>query len=183
MYATGWSFGGIIAFEVARQLLNSGVVVKGVLLIDSPNPLNHVPLSDELIDSIAKLGDPNSASSNRISFLVKRQFQMNSQILLNYDPAMGSGPYPQLVLLRSREDYCASGGLEIPEWLSRRGGVADRLSAIAGWEKIVGAPVKCIDIEGNHFQPFQSPYVRVCPIFSPTCVENMTDFDDFLCNC
>ena len=183
LYATGWSFGGIIAFEVARQLLNDGVAVKGVVLIDSPNPLNHVPLSDELIDSIVKLSDPSSASSNRISFLVKRQFQMNSQILFNYNPAMGSGPYPQPVLLRSREDYCPSGGLEVPEWLFRRSDVVDRLSAIAGWEKIVGAPVKCIDIEGNHFQPFQSPYVRVSNLYPNACVENMTDFDDFLCNC
>jgi thioesterase domain-containing protein/acyl carrier protein len=163
LYATGWSFGGIIAFEVARQLLDSGVVVKGVVLIDSPSPLNHTPLSDELIDSIVKIGDPNSASSSRMSFLVKRQFQMNSQMLLNYSPDTGTGPNPQLVLLRSREDYSPSGGPEIPEWLSRRG---NHLPAIAGWEKIVGAPVKCIDIEGNHFQPFQSPYVRFCPIFA-----------------
>ncbi|KAH9041988.1 polyketide beta-ketoacyl-synthase [Lactarius pseudohatsudake] len=164
LYATGWSFGGIIAFEVARKLLDSGVVVKGVVLIDSPSPLNHVPLSDELIDSIVKFDGPNSASSNRRSLLVKRQFQMNSQILVSYDPAMGSGPYPQLVLLRSCEGYYPSGGPEIPEWLSHRG---DRLSAIVGWEKIVGAPVKYIDIAGNHFQPFQTPFVRDRPIFAP----------------
>ncbi|KAF8271958.1 hypothetical protein EI94DRAFT_1796609 [Lactarius quietus] len=156
LYVIGWSFGGIIAFEVARQLLSSGVVVKGVVLIDSPSPLNHVPLSDELIDSIVNTGDPKSASSNRMSFLVKRQFQMNSQILINYDPAMGSGPNPQLVQLHSREGYSPGGGPEIPEWLSRR---EERLPAITGWEKIVGAPVKCIDIEGNHFQPFQSSYI------------------------
>ena len=163
LFATGWSFGGIIAFEVARQLLDSGVVVKGVVLVDSPSPLNHVPLSDELIDYIMKLDGPKSASSDRTSLLIKRQFQMNSQLLVGYNPATGSGPYPQLVLLRSCEDYCPSGGPEIPEWLSRRD---DRLSAIVGWEKVVGAPVKCIDIAGNHFQPFQSPYVRVHSIFA-----------------
>ncbi|KAI9443347.1 putative polyketide synthase [Lactarius indigo] len=160
----GWSFGGIIAFEVARQLLDSSVVVKGVVLIDSPSPLNHVPLSDELIDSIVKFDGPNSASSDRRGLLVKRQFQMNSQILVSYDPAMESGPYPQLVLLRSCEGYCPSGGPEIPEWLSLRG---DRLSAIVSWEKVVGAPVKCIDIAGNHFQPFLTPFVRDHQIFAP----------------
>jgi iterative type I PKS product template protein len=164
LYAIGWSFGGVIAFEVARQLLESGVVVKGVVLIDSPSPLNHTPLSDELIDLIVKIGNPNS---NRMSSLVKRQFQMNSQMLLNYSPDTGTSSNPQLVLLRSREDYSPCDGPEIPEWLSRR---VNHLPAIAGWEKIVGAPVKCIDIEGNHFQPFQSPYVRVCPIFTPPCL-------------
>jgi hypothetical protein len=123
-----------------------------------------------LIDSIVKLDGPNTASSNRMSLLVKRQFQMNSQILVSYDPAMGSGPYPQLVLLRSCEDYCPSGGPEIPEWLSRRG---DRLSAIVSWEKVVGAPVKCIDIAGNHFQPFESPFVRVRPIFASRVLKTL----------
>lgn len=167
LYAIGWSFGGIVAFEVARQLLASDVVVKGVVLIDSPSPLNHTPLSDELIDSIVNIGDPKLASSNHMNSLVKRQFQMNSQMLLNYSPAAETGPIPQLVLLRSREDYSPSGGPEIPEWLSRG---RKLVPAVAGWENIVGVPVKCIDIEGNHFQPFQSPYVRASPIFPPTYV-------------
>lgn len=142
-------------------------MVKGVVLIDSPSPLNHTPLSDEFIDSIVNIGDLKLASSNRMSFLVKRQFQTNSQMLLKYSPTAGTGPIPQLVLLRSREDYSPSGGPEIPEWLSRG---RNHVSAVAGWEEMVGIPVKCIDIEGNHFQPFQSPYVRIGPIFSPTRV-------------
>ena len=156
----GWSFGGIIAFEAARQLLKSGVAVKGVVFIDSPSPLNHVPLSDGLIESVVKL-DHNAAPSN-IGWLVKRQFQMNSQLLLEYDPNMGGGPYPQVVLLRSCENYCPGGSLEIPDWLSNRNS-----DCSTGWETIVGVPVKCIEIPGHHFQPFQSPYVRVCPFFPP----------------
>lgn len=160
LYFTGWSFGGVIAFEVARQLLKSGVVVKGVVLIDSPSPRNHVPLSDALIESTVKL-DRNPVPSN-IGALVKRQFQMNSRMLIEYDPTAGGGPYPQLVLLCSCENYCPSDGLEIPDWLSNRN---NRRSA--GWETIVGVPVKCIEIPGHHFQLFHSPYVRVRPVFSP----------------
>ena len=149
----GWSFGGIIAFEVARHLLKSDVAVKGVILIDSPSPLNHVPLSDGLIDSIVKLNRNSS-----VGLLVKRQFQMNSQMLLHYDPTVDGGPYPQLVLLCSREDYYPDGGLEVPGWLSSNG---HRHSAAAGWETIVGKPIKCIDIPGHHFQLFHNHYVRV----------------------
>jgi hypothetical protein len=138
-------------------LLKSGVVVKGVVLIDSPSPLDHVPLSDALIESIVKL-DRNPVPSN-IGLLVKRQFQMNSRILVEYDPTIGGGPYPQLVLLRSCENYCP-GDLELPDWLSSRD---NGLST--GWETIVGVPIKCIEIPGHHFQPFHSPYVRVCPVF------------------
>ena len=134
--------------------------MKGVVLIDSPSPLNHVPLSDALIESIVKL-NRGSVSSN-IGLLVKEQFQMSSRMLLDYDPIAAGGPYPQLVLLCSCENYEPGGGLEVPGWLSDRG---DRRSAAAGWETIVGKPVKCIDIPGHHFQVFHSLYVRVHSVF------------------
>ena len=136
--------------------------MKGVVLIDSPCPLNHVPLSDELIDSIMKLdrGSPPSSTG----MLVKRQFQMNSGILLDYDPTVCGGPYPQLVLLCSRDNYDPGGGLEVPGWLSSR---AVRRSAAEGWEVVVGKPLKYIDIPGHHFQVFHDRYVSVCSIFSP----------------
>jgi hypothetical protein len=139
------------------------VAVKGVVLIDSPSPLNHVPLSDALIESIVVKLNRGSLSSN-IGLLVKEQFQTNSRMLLDYNPIAGGGPYPQLVLLCSCENYEPGIGLEVPGWLSNRG---DRhsASAAAGWETIVGKPVKCIDIPGHHFQAFHSLYVRVYSVF------------------
>lgn len=107
------------------------------------------------------------------SLLLKRQFQMNSRMLLDYDPTAGGGPYPQLVLLCACEDYHPGDGLDVPDWLSSGG---DRRSAAAGWEAIVGKPVTCIDVPGHHFQLFHSPYVRVCPIFSPRHAETIIDF-------
>lgn len=134
--------------------------MKGVVLIDSPSPLNHVPLSDALIDSIVKLNRSSLPSS--IGLLVKEQFQLSSRMLLDYDPLIGGGPHPQLVLLCSRENYDPGGDLELPGWLSNR---VDRRSAITGWETIVGKPIKCIDIPGHHFQAFHNLFVRVCSTF------------------
>ena len=131
--------------------------MKGVVLIDSPSPLNHVPLSDALIDTIVML-NRNSISSS-VGVLVKRQLQMNSRILPHYDPTVGGEPYPQLVLLCSCDDFHPCGDLEVPGWLSNKG---HRRSAVAEWEMIVGKPIKCIDIPGHHFQLFHDPYVRIC---------------------
>jgi hypothetical protein len=181
LYAAGWSFGGIVAFEVARYLLKSDVPVKGVVLIDSPSPLNHVPLSDALIDSIVNLNRSSIPSS--IGLLVKEQFRMSSRMLLDYDPLVRCGPYPQLVLLCSCENYDPGGvDLEVPDWLSNRG---DRRSAAAaaGWETIVGKPVKCIDIPGHHFQAFHNLNVRVRSVFPSHCnVKITTDFVHRLCD-
>ncbi|KAH6888801.1 polyketide synthase [Coprinopsis sp. MPI-PUGE-AT-0042] len=47
----GWSFGGIVAFEVASMLLSvRPAFVEAVLLVDSPCPSDHVYLSEEGID-------------------------------------------------------------------------------------------------------------------------------------
>jgi hypothetical protein len=102
-------------------------------------------------------------------------------MLLDYDPLVGCGPYPQLVLLCSSENYYDPGGdLEVPGWLSNRGD--RRRSAAAGWETIVGKPVKCIDIPGHHFQAFHNLYVRVCSTFLAGGVEITTDFIHRLCD-
>lgn len=147
-FLLGWSFGGVVAFEAARQMLKKGINVKGVVLIDSPSPVNHVPLSDALIDSVVNL-DARSAKSE-IGRLVKSQFQMNSRMLGTYDPLAAGGPYPPLVLLRSRDGFNASGVQSVP-WLENR---SNPQQAVAGWEGLVSTTVKMWDIPGNHFQPF-----------------------------
>ena len=136
--------------------------MKGVVLIDSPSPLNHAPLSDALIDTIVML-NRNSVPSS-VGLLIKRQFQLNSRILLHYDPTVGGGPYPQLVLLCACDDFHPRGDLEVPGWLSNK---YHRRSAVEGWEMIVGKPITCFDIPGHHFQLFHDPYVR-------TCVDSLT---------
>lgn len=43
----GWSFGGAVAFEMARQWRAEGRDVPGLLLIDAPAPLGHAEVDDE----------------------------------------------------------------------------------------------------------------------------------------
>ncbi|ETW82343.1 polyketide synthase variant A [Heterobasidion irregulare TC 32-1] len=150
----GWSFGGVVAFELARQLLTKGVPVKGVVLIDAPCPLDHVPLPDTLLESIAGLNGRDSTA--HVSRLVKAQFQMNSRLLGRYRPAASRGVCPRLVLLRSREAYKPAGVLDVPKWLCDR---SDPQDAVAGWQSLVDGPVKVLDIPGHHFQPFHSTNV------------------------
>ncbi|KAF9263364.1 ketoacyl-synt-domain-containing protein [Marasmius fiardii PR-910] len=146
----GWSFGGVVAYEAARQIMqgNNGRRIKGVVLIDSPSPVNHVPLSSSLIDVVANLDGRSSKSE--VARLVKEQFAMNSSMLGKYNPSR-NGPHPPLVLLRSSEGLNLKGNVEVPTWLSDR---SDARTAVAGWEQLVGTEVKVIDIPGNHFEPF-----------------------------
>ncbi|KAJ7216777.1 polyketide synthase [Mycena haematopus] len=148
----GWSFGGVAAYEIALQLTSRGIHVGGILLIDSPSPINHTPLSDALIDVVIEL-DTRAASSSEFSALVKKQFSMNARMLAKYVPHATASLCPPLVLLRSSEGFHPSGVTDIPTWLADR---SDPQTSVAGWQSLAHCSVKVLDIPGNHFQPFHS---------------------------
>ncbi|KAJ6585673.1 polyketide synthase [Mycena capillaripes] len=145
----GWSFGGVAAYEIALQLTSRGIQVKGILLIDSPSPINHIPLSDSLIDTVIDL-DARSTCSE-LSTLVKKQFSMNARMLGKYVPHATASLCPPLVLLRSSEGFKPEGVTDIPAWLSDR---SDPQTSVAGWQSLAHCSVKVLDIPGHHFQPF-----------------------------
>ncbi|KAF8224464.1 polyketide beta-ketoacyl-synthase [Tricholoma matsutake] len=140
-----------VAYEVSLQLAKQGVRVQGVLLIDSPSPIDHVPLSDSVIDSV--LSPEARKSGNKLGKLVKAQFVMNTRMLGRYVPRTTDEHCPTLVFLRSREGYNPSNMLEVPAWLADR---QDPKLISASWETIAGEPIKVIDIPGHHFQPFET---------------------------
>ncbi|KAJ7575637.1 putative polyketide synthase [Mycena floridula] len=157
----GWSFGGVAAYETAFQLSKRGIIVKGLLLIDSPSPINHVPLSAALIESAA--GSRDSATGR----LVQAQFAMNSALLGQYNPAPMSIP---IVLLRSSQGYNPLGVVNVPSWIS------DRRERHAGdWDSLTDATVKILDIPGHHFEAFDP-----CNITSVSLriVEGCTHLDE-----
>ncbi|KAF5377903.1 hypothetical protein D9615_006799 [Tricholomella constricta] len=150
----GWSFGGVAAYEVAGHLEKLGTHVQGILLIDSPSPINHVPLTDSLIESVLDLDD--RSSNSELGRLVKAQFSMNARLLGKFKPEPAVGRCPPLVLLRSKEGFSPA-GVQVPAWLSNR---TDPSMATAGWDTLSGGLVKIIDIPGHHFQPFHPSNVQ-----------------------
>lgn len=142
------------AYETALQLAKKGIKTRGILLIDSPSPINHVPLSDALIDSVVNL-DARGASSD-VGRLVKAQFAMNARLLGKYDPRATGGTCPPLILLRSSEGFNPPGIPDVPIWLADR---SDPQIVTRGWESLASGPVKVLDIPGHHFTPFHSANV------------------------
>lgn len=148
MHLVGWSFGGVAAYEIALQLTKHGVHVKGVLLIDSPSPFNHVPLPDSVIESAIHFD--RYSSDFELARLVRSQFAMNARMLEGYGPYKTEGLCPPLVLLRSKDGYNPPNVKDVPTWLSDR---SNSKLATAGWESL--ASIQVLDIQGNHFTPFQ----------------------------
>ena len=158
---SGWSFGGVVAFEVGCRLLTRGKAVAGVVLIDSPPPIDHQPLSEEIVDQVT--GSTSLSSANRISQvtrrLTRRNFARCAALLADFEPRdPNNRRTPKVVLLRSENAY-ENPSLRGPfnRWLQDR---SDPKTAVKGWEKVTGGKIDVVDIPGNHFEAFDNANVE-----------------------
>lgn len=157
----GWSFGGVLAYEVARQLLQLHWDVKGVILIDSPCPKNHQPLPEPIIQHILRpLFKTNSTAQENSIAAVAAQFHAHAGFLSDYLPSPTFPPKDlRYVMLRNEETMDTSHlcGVAYP-WLDDQ---EARSRSIKDWEDIVGCQITVLGIPGNHFEPFASQHVSV----------------------
>lgn len=158
----GWSFGGVLAFDIARRLSLLGVQVQGLILIDSPAPQTDTPLMESLIDVVVDQAGSRSATSARTLQVVKEQMRYATRALVRYDlshtpPAPQSGD-PRAVFLRAQE------GIKLPRgWENQQ--VRAFLTkeeddwTIAQWEEALCRKLTILDIPGNHFAVFDEENV------------------------
>lgn len=148
-----------MAFEVARVLRARSFSVKGVILIDSPNPFIQTEMNTDIIDYVL---NNTKSIDGEIRELCRAQFSMNSKLLGEYKPSLSEdGLVIPAVFLRSVNGFNPP-NLAVPEWL------ADRTNAkliTSGWDALSGSSVRTIDIPGNHFQPFESENASLFPFY------------------
>ncbi|KAL8719406.1 MAG: hypothetical protein Q9225_003591 [Loekoesia sp. 1 TL-2023] len=147
----GWSFGGVVAYEAARQLSARGFQVRGLLLIDSPLPRNHEPLPEKVIQHVT------STTSAPVSPNLLREFKHCARLLSRYNPPPFTGEQQasiKTVMLRSADTFDAQAlcGVEYP-WL---GSQEARSQAIEGWKGLVGDSLDVLTIPGDHFEIFKA---------------------------
>lgn len=147
--------------EATHQLCQEGKNVKGVILIDTPYPVNHEPLPGAVIAHVSKAGSP-SESQSLTRQRVSKQFQANAALLGKYKAPKTSQAFPKVVMLRSRDTFDSEGlcGVHYP-WLSDQ---QTRSKAITSWEKLIGQSIKVFDIPGNHFEAFVPQNVSLMQI-------------------
>ncbi|KAI1871187.1 uncharacterized protein JN550_004632 [Neoarthrinium moseri] len=86
----GWSFGGVLAFEVSRQLRRLGTAVLGVVLVDSPVPNAHQALPREVVAHVVGtgVGDraklPGTAATQEALDRIEAQFIRHGRMLQEY---------------------------------------------------------------------------------------------------
>ncbi|KAK0449459.1 hypothetical protein EV421DRAFT_1900141 [Armillaria borealis] len=141
----GWSFGGVVAFEAARQLMRRGPY--------------HVPSSNEFMAVTA--GAFTRGGRTPIGRMMWKQLQQNAPLLKTYDHRIVGRPYPPLVLLHNKEGIPPDAFLPypVPRWMSEKG--TDPCLLADDWSGLVGALMKVIHLPGTHFTTFATPHALV----------------------
>ncbi|HVR96549.1 MAG TPA: non-ribosomal peptide synthase/polyketide synthase, partial [Thermoanaerobaculia bacterium] len=147
----GWSMGGVVAFEMARQLAARGEAPERLLLIDAFAPglggdfpeLDDATLADLFRRDLAGQGMSPEELGEETGRELFALFRRNYRALSGYAPR----PYPgDLVLFQAAE---------------RDPGERER--AARGWRSLAATPeaVDVVEVPGNHFSILAPPQVRL----------------------
>jgi len=168
-YIGGWSAGGVVAYEVACQLMARGDKIAKLVLIDSPNPsMANQPLPARLhhfFDQIGLLGTGGTGSSPE---WLLPHFEYSIKALKDYVPQpMPAGQAPSTFAIWAREGVCAKPNDPRPppaegedpapmKWLlNNRTDFTDN-----GWATLLGKDVmQFASMDGNHFTMMRDEHV------------------------
>lgn len=163
----GWSAGGVISFETARQLIEAGDSVETLVFIDTPCPLIIEPLPGTLhrfFGSIGLLGEGDGAIDKLPPWLLPH-FAASVTALSTYD----AQPIDPAKCPKVWAMWCEDGVCKEPEdpkpdpypyghaqWLlENRTDFGPNL-----WDEFLDvAKIKTRQMPGNHFSMMKAPFV------------------------
>lgn len=170
----GWSAGGVLAYEMTRQLVERGERVEKLILIDSPYPIKLEalpPVFHQFCNEIGLLGDGKSTPP---SWLLPH-FRATVRELTAYSELLESteidtSNMPATTLIWARDGVVKNPDDPKPEWdegvpmpnsmdwlVNNRHNLGDN-----GWELLVGkGRTRCVSMEGNHFTMMRDPLVSL----------------------
>ena len=167
----GYSVGGVVAFEVVRQLFEDGNEVEKLFLIDTACPTLASSMPGALVDfldSIDYVGIVNEGEireKNRGRVITNDHFTLARQQLLKYRVSKLPGrKIPQVVLFSAREGVDKQDKQARPNVLPEEQRVVDWFlddrtdDGSFGWDDILGN-VRVVRADGNHFSMMKPPAV------------------------
>ncbi|KAJ5594738.1 Beta-ketoacyl synthase [Penicillium hispanicum] len=166
----GYAFGGLVAYEVARQLLDAGEKVSGLLIIDTPAPTAPIPTalstSTIILDTLKDTGlmGPATPASRPGKALQDAHFTATVSMLLRYTPKPLEGQLPDYTTILVSQNGLGSSvqsDNQLVSWMNSNRAVSPTL----GWDKLV-SPAKSQELKTDYLGIFNHPQVGA-PIPSP----------------
>ncbi|PYI01676.1 BcPKS20, polyketide synthase [Aspergillus sclerotiicarbonarius CBS 121057] len=160
----GYSVGGVVAFEVARQLLEEGDIVERLVLIDSAYPSVVPSMPNELVQLLDAIDATNCAQP-----LSSAHFTLAREQLRQYRASPLPGPkglIRDVVLFSAREGVDKQTTVPRPQVRREEQSTVDWLlddrtddHSTLGWEDVL-QNVRVVRTDGNHFSLMTTPIVN-----------------------
>ncbi|KAF7858490.1 hypothetical protein EAF04_009090 [Stromatinia cepivora] len=167
----GYSIGGVIAYEAARQLLEDGNEVERLFLIDAACPTFVTSLPSSLADFLDLINQTSVVKEDRIQEKTKGQsikndhFTLARHQLLRYQVSPLPGrKIPQATLFSAREGVDKQDQVPRPKALPEEEKIAgwfldDRTDdGSLGWNELLSS-VSVVRADGNHFSMMTPPMI------------------------
>lgn len=158
----GWSFGGLVAFEIAQQLRSQGDEVATVVLLDT-SPFTEFEELNEAddVDFIAELlARKNGAILGLPPELDLVQAQRLLQVFRGH-----------ILAANDYQPQSYSGTVDL--FLAEAGIASDSLESIAAWQKLVPQGVNFHWIPGDHHTMVTKPNVAILAEKLQLCLEQL----------
>jgi amino acid adenylation domain-containing protein len=159
----GFSFGGVIAFEVAQQLVAKGEKVDLLVLFDTFAPgLEPLPLfqqslrSKHLLYSVRKAGIRKTfqRAKDRVVGVFSEPQQNSSNEMYAYVPQAYGG---HVILFNAIDKFSSY-----------------KFSPDLGWKKFITGELEIHDISGDHSSLLEEPHVRILASALKKCIEKVS---------
>lgn len=174
----GWSAGGVVAFEMARQLEAQGEIVALLVLIDSRAPDHHRELTEEDdVTAMASFGQHLGLPLERINISLDHFLSLDPDERLAYvmEEAKSADLIPADITLsqvhRLFEVFKANVTAmntyapEIARCRIALLAASERINDLPlepamGWGELTENGIEVIEVPGDHFTMMREPYVR-----------------------
>jgi len=165
----GWSAGGYYSYEVTKLLVEAGLQVKQLILIDSPCRLEFEALPEQVVAELTRKGLMGASGAKKAPEWLVQHFTSTVLSVDRYMPtplAREQVP-PKVSFVWVREGLVKSvpeSGLQVDMDVKVTRFLLEPRPELksVGWEKLLpGAEYSFDYMTGNHFQITQSPHVSL----------------------
>jgi thioesterase domain-containing protein/NAD(P)-dependent dehydrogenase (short-subunit alcohol dehydrogenase family)/acyl carrier protein len=170
----GYSFGGIVAYEMARQLKQAGITTTKLLLFDSPNPassIHHFSLWDRIRTQwklqgnggfLGKLGGLGKRATTGAIFRLKLEIENR----MAAKASASQGGYLRHIQSRQQHDALYDRYQPLPYdgptclFIAQAGG-GDKFAyeKNLGWNATLLPDLEVVEIPGSHLDIFREPHL------------------------
>ena len=185
----GWSAGGVVAYEMARQLEAHGEQVALLALIDARAPCRQEDLFDEDdVTLLASFGQHLGLALERINISYDHLLSLgpDERLAAVVEEAKNSGLMPTDITLSQARRLFAVFKANVAAVSNYSPGMAGRRIALIkaserkvghaqqpamGWDVLAEKGVEVMEVPGDHFTMIQEPHVRFIAERLKSCID------------